>query len=114
LHQVTGPVFTHTLLLLIEDKNEFYNSICLLNDSDCIEDDEDDKQHENEEEQQGFSMQLRASMDSVKEGDAVNLTCETPPGKAFHQQWLHPQNQARTSTKNRSLNSIQFNIALLA
>lgn len=58
-------------------------------------DDDDDEQHVNEEEQQGFSIQLRASMEDVKEGDAVNLTCETPSGEAFHQQWLHPQKQAR-------------------
>ncbi|XP_016143980.1 platelet-derived growth factor receptor alpha [Sinocyclocheilus grahami] len=45
--------------------------------------------------EKSFSIQLRASMVDVKEGDAVNLTCETPPGKAFHQQWLHPQKQAR-------------------
>ncbi|XP_077076669.1 platelet-derived growth factor receptor alpha [Siphateles boraxobius] len=58
-------------------------------------DDDDDEQHVNKDEQQGFSIQLRASMEYVKEGDAVNLTCETPPGKAFHQQWLHPRKQAR-------------------
>ncbi|KAK7133193.1 hypothetical protein R3I94_015161 [Phoxinus phoxinus] len=58
-------------------------------------DDDDDGQHVNEDEQQGFSIQLRASMEVVNEGDAVNLTCETPPGKDFHQQWVHPEKQAR-------------------
>lgn len=50
----------------------------------------------NEEVEQDFYIELRASMDDVKEGDAVNLTCETPPGNVFRQQWLHPQIQART------------------
>lgn len=44
---------------------------------------------------QNFSIQLSASMEDLKEGDSVNLTCETPPGMAFHQQWLHPQKQAK-------------------
>lgn len=64
-----------------------------FNDFICIEDEPD--LHMNEEEAQGFIIQLRASMEDVKEGDAVNLTCETPPGNAFRQQWLHPQKQAR-------------------
>ncbi|XP_051501293.1 platelet-derived growth factor receptor alpha isoform X2 [Myxocyprinus asiaticus] len=42
-----------------------------------------------------FSIELRATMEDLKEGDAFNLTCETPPGHAFRQQWLHPQKQAR-------------------
>ncbi|KAK9956390.1 hypothetical protein ABG768_014126 [Culter alburnus] len=59
------------------------------------DDDEDQEWNINEDEAQGFYIQLRASMEDVKEGDAVNLTCETPPGKVFRQQWLHPQKQAR-------------------
>ncbi len=52
----------------------------------CIEDAKDD-----DYEDKSFNIKLSASMEDVKEGDAVNLTCETPPGKDFHQQWLHPQ-----------------------
>lgn len=59
----------------------------------CIE---DAKGNNNEE--KSFNIKLSASMEDVKEGEALNLTCETPPGKDFHQQWLHPQNQARPSS----------------
>ncbi|XP_016427418.1 platelet-derived growth factor receptor alpha-like [Sinocyclocheilus rhinocerous] len=58
----------------------------VTNDTDVKDDDDEEK---------SFNIKLSASMEDVKEGDAVNLTCETPPGKAFHQQWLHPQKQAR-------------------
>ncbi len=64
-----------------------------MNDVCCIEDAKDD-----DYEDKSFNIKLSASMEDVKEGDAVNLTCETPPGKDFHQQWLHPQNQARPSS----------------
>ncbi|KAL1254660.1 hypothetical protein QQF64_016889, partial [Cirrhinus molitorella] len=50
---------------------------------------------DDDEEEKSFNIQLRASMEDMKEGDAVNLTCETPPGKVFRQQWLHPRKQAR-------------------
>lgn len=52
--------------------------------------DEDD----DEDAQQDFSIHLSASMEVLTEGDALNLTCETPPGEAFRQQWLHPLEQA--------------------
>lgn len=87
------------LLTRLLSINEFNRSIVhFWNDFDCIEDDDDEDQewNINEDEAQGFYIQLRASMEDVKEGDAVNLTCETPPGKVFRQQWLHPQKQART------------------
>uniref|UniRef100_A0A8C1EBX5 Platelet-derived growth factor receptor alpha n=1 Tax=Cyprinus carpio carpio TaxID=630221 RepID=A0A8C1EBX5_CYPCA len=58
----------------------------VTNDTDVKDDDDEEK---------SFNIKLSASMEDVKEGDAVSLTCETPPGKAFHQQWLHPQKQAR-------------------
>ncbi|XP_051511426.1 platelet-derived growth factor receptor alpha-like [Myxocyprinus asiaticus] len=47
------------------------------------------------DEQKDFSIELRATMEVLKEGDAFNLTCETPPGHSFLQQWLHPLKQAR-------------------
>ncbi|XP_057209767.1 platelet-derived growth factor receptor alpha isoform X2 [Triplophysa rosa] len=57
------------------------------------EPDEDDD--EDEDAQHDLSIHLSASMEVLTEGDAFNLTCETPPGEAFHQQWLHPLEQAR-------------------
>ncbi len=64
------------------------NDVCYIEDAKDDDDDED----------KSFNIKLSASMEDVKEGDAVNLTCETPPGKDFHQQWLHPQIQARPSS----------------
>ncbi|XP_051951302.1 platelet-derived growth factor receptor alpha [Xyrauchen texanus] len=51
--------------------------------------------HTDADELKDFSIELRATVEDLKEGDAFNLTCETPPGHAFRQQWLHPQKQAR-------------------
>ncbi|XP_073712064.1 platelet-derived growth factor receptor alpha [Misgurnus anguillicaudatus] len=42
-----------------------------------------------------FSIKLRANMESLSEGETLNLTCEIPPGTAFYQQWLHPITQAK-------------------
>ncbi|XP_022520156.2 platelet-derived growth factor receptor alpha [Astyanax mexicanus] len=39
-------------------------------------------------------VKLRVSQQEVKEGEALNLTCETPPGFQYLQQWLHPSKQA--------------------
>lgn len=64
------------------------------NDLYCIEDVDDDDY----DGVKSFNIQLRASTEDLKEGDAVNLTCETPPVNIFHQQWLHPQKQARPSS----------------
>lgn len=44
--------------------------------------------------QQDLRIHLNASMEVLTEGDALNLTCETPPGETFRQQWLHPLQQA--------------------
>ncbi|KAI2651924.1 Platelet-derived growth factor receptor alpha [Labeo rohita] len=62
----------------------------VTNDKDVDDDDYDGVK--------SFNIQLRASTEDLKEGDAVNLTCETPPVNIFHQQWLHPQKQARPSS----------------
>lgn len=54
-----------------------------------LDEDDDDK-----DAQQDFNVHLSASMEVLTEGDAFNLTCETPPEENFLQQWLHPLEQA--------------------
>ncbi|XP_027001962.2 platelet-derived growth factor receptor alpha isoform X1 [Tachysurus fulvidraco] len=41
-----------------------------------------------------FSVNLTASPEDIKEGEALNLTCTVSPGALYVQQWVHPSRQA--------------------
>ncbi|KAM9435321.1 platelet-derived growth factor receptor alpha isoform 1-T4 [Clarias gariepinus] len=41
-----------------------------------------------------FDVELKASQDEIKEGEAFKLTCTVPPGSDYFQQWLHPSREA--------------------
>lgn len=42
-----------------------------------------------------FDVEVRASEETVRAGQPFNITCVTPTGLGFLQQWLHPKKQAR-------------------
>ncbi|XP_062306427.1 platelet-derived growth factor receptor alpha [Osmerus eperlanus] len=44
--------------------------------------------------EEAFQVEVGASEEAVRLGQAVNITCLAPPGPAFQQQWLHPKKQA--------------------
>ncbi|TMS20407.1 Platelet-derived growth factor receptor alpha [Larimichthys crocea] len=41
-----------------------------------------------------FDVEVRASEETVRAGQPFNITCVTPTGLGFLQQWLHPKKQA--------------------
>ena len=41
-----------------------------------------------------FQVEVGASEEAVRLGQALNITCLAPLGPAFQQQWLHPKKQA--------------------
>nr|XP_046248139.1 platelet-derived growth factor receptor alpha [Scatophagus argus] len=45
-------------------------------------------------EMEDFSVEVKASEETVRAGQPFNVTCVTPPGLSFQQQWLHPKKQA--------------------
>lgn len=42
-----------------------------------------------------FSVELTASQDEIKVGEAFNLTCTVPPGALYVQEWLHLSKEVR-------------------
>ena len=51
--------------------------------------------------EEAFQVEVGASEEAVRLGQALNITCLVPLGPAFQQQWLHPKKQA--SELGRSL-----------
>ncbi|KAM9385980.1 platelet-derived growth factor receptor alpha isoform 2-T2 [Pholidichthys leucotaenia] len=49
---------------------------------------------EEEEEAQDFDVEVRASEETVRAGQPLNITCISPVGSHFQQQWLHTKKQA--------------------
>lgn len=41
-----------------------------------------------------FEVEVKASGETVRAGQPFNITCVSPAGLNFHQQWLHPKKQA--------------------
>ncbi|XP_031167585.1 platelet-derived growth factor receptor alpha [Sander lucioperca] len=41
-----------------------------------------------------FDVEVKASGETVRAGQPLNITCVAPPGLGFQQQWLHPKKQA--------------------
>ncbi|XP_037627127.1 platelet-derived growth factor receptor alpha [Sebastes umbrosus] len=41
-----------------------------------------------------FDVEVKASGETVRAGQPFNITCVSPAGLNFHQQWLHPKKQA--------------------
>ncbi|XP_056234026.1 platelet-derived growth factor receptor alpha [Seriola aureovittata] len=44
--------------------------------------------------QEDFGVEVKASEESVRAGQPLNITCVAPTGPGFQQQWLHPKKQA--------------------
>lgn len=42
-----------------------------------------------------FDVEVKASEETVRAGQPFNVTCVSPTGLGFQQQWLHPKKQAR-------------------
>ncbi|XP_060884998.1 platelet-derived growth factor receptor alpha [Labrus mixtus] len=45
-------------------------------------------------EMEDFSVEVKASEETVRAGQSFNITCVAPAGPGFQQQWLHPKKQA--------------------
>lgn len=43
---------------------------------------------------EAFSVEVRASVEQVRAGRPFSVSCVAPTGPNFHQQWLHPKEQA--------------------
>lgn len=41
-----------------------------------------------------FKVEVKASEETLRAGQALNITCISPAGLVLHQQWLHPKKQA--------------------
>ncbi|XP_076008962.1 platelet-derived growth factor receptor alpha [Genypterus blacodes] len=46
------------------------------------------------DEVEDFHVEVKASEETVRGGQPLNITCVAPAGPAFQQQWLHPRKQA--------------------
>lgn len=49
-------------------------------------------------EMEDFDVEVKASEETVRAGQPFNVTCVSPTGLGFQQQWLHPKTQARRET----------------
>ncbi|XP_054646588.1 platelet-derived growth factor receptor alpha [Dunckerocampus dactyliophorus] len=48
-----------------------------------------------------FDVVVRASTEALRVGQPLNITCVTPAGSAFQQQWLHPKTQAMNAVQKK-------------